>query len=595
MQIFRMNYRFPAIGDPQETSNMPVKPKDLLHQLAELQSALDGFSFDHLNTREARELKGSFEAFRQQLESRIWNPDATAAQPAATTLPSATDEASMLIATVSHDIRTPLNGILNFTELLEESGLQPEQAQYLGAIRTASHTLLEILNELLEYSKLNAGLDTPQQIPFSPEQVFQQVSYLCRTLIVDGEVKYGLHLQSKLPQTLLGDPSKLSQVLMNLLGNAIKFVRKGRIDLIVRAQRSGNTCRLYLEVADTGPGIPEAELPVIFEPFRQAGNSVENGKKGVGLGLSIVKKIIERQQGTISVESRVGKGTSFRFELEYQVPELQKEAVQPPAAAEEKPLSGYRVLIFEDDPLNRRMMETRLASWGCVVFSAHQPAYGLGLLQQELIDAVLMDLRMPEMDGYQVSRRIREDSRSAHIPIIAVTAHFTGDDRYKCREAGIDEVLLKPFAAEELRTLLLEKRKEGSGRRTIPTAGTETPSENWTLDGVWKECMGDLDMLEELTRLLKNNILEFFGKMKLHIANSDYAQIAAAAHKLKAGLKLIEANDWLEYVANMMARARQGRELLAIESDYEKMRLAYPQRERQLDMELSLIKTSHKK
>ena len=563
--------------------------------MAELQSALDGFSFDHLTAREARELKESFEAFRQQLESRIWNPNAPSEKQKSTPPTRDADEASMLIATVSHDLRTPLNGIINFTELLDESGLKAEQAQYVSAIRAASHSLMEILNELLEYSKLNAGLEKAEQIPFAPEQVLQQVSYLCRTLIVDGEVEYGLHLQSKLPQTLLGDPSKLSQILMNLLGNAIKFVRKGRIDLYVRVRCSGNSCKLQLEIADTGPGIPPAELPVIFNPYRQARQGNETRQQGVGLGLSIVKKLIERQHGTIEVDSQVGKGTRFRIELEYPIVEAKKLAEGAPAVEEVKPLSGYRILVFEDDPLNRKMMETRLSSWGCVVFTSHQAAYGLSLLQKEKIDAVLVDLRMPDMDGYEVSRRIRKDAGLAGLPIIAVTAHFTGDDRYACKEAGIDEVLLKPFAPEELHNLLLEQRKAKGGQSAKPIPAAETPEETWSLQGIWSECMGDLDMLEELTKLLKNNILEFFGRMKLHIANADYEQIGAAAHKIKAGLKLIEARDWLEYVARIMERARGQRELLVIEADYERMRLAYPKRETQLDMELSHIKTTHKK
>ena len=572
---------------------MPAKSKDLLHQLAELQSALEGFSFEELNTREARALKDSFETFRQQLETRIWNPEATMTSTPDASTPPTQDEASRLIASVSHDMRTPLNGIINFTDLLEESGLQADQTQYVGGIRTASHTLMEMINEMLEYAKLDAGFDKTEQIPFSPEQVLQQVSYLCRTLIIDGEVHFGLNIQGKLPPILHGDPSKLSQVLMNLLGNAIKFVGKGRIDLNANARYSGNTCRLLLEVADTGPGIPLAELPAIFDPYRQASPSKEIRQKGSGLGLSIVKKIIDRHKGQIEVESEVGKGTKFRIELEYPLPQ-EKEAGVTQEVASSKPLASYRVLVFEDDPLNMRMMESRLASWGCVVFPAQNAAYGLGLLQKEKIDAVLMDLRMPDMDGFQVSRRIREDSRLARIPIIAVTAHFTGEDRYKCKAAGIDEVLLKPFAAEEMQAILLEQKESAARLGTEGNAGTDTPLQTWTLQGVWEECMGDLDMLEELTRLLKNNILEFFGKMKLHIANADYSQIAAAAHKLKAGLKLIEANDWIEAVVAMMDRARKERELLAIEADYEKMRLSYPERERQLDRELTQIKMSNR-
>ena len=241
---------------------------------------------------------------------------------------------------------------------------------------------------------------------------------------------------------------------MNLLENAIKYTRQGTIELLVRAVPSKEGGTLEFEVSDTGSGIPEAELPFIFKPYYQAGLQSKAGAAGHGLGLSIVKKLIGEQNGSIEVSSRQGRGTTFRFRIPFEpVPaEGRPVRAEKPGFPSKGELSGVSVLIFEDNPLNQKLLESRLGQWGCTVFMADKVPAGMRLLQQECIDVILMDLRMPLMDGYQATAEIRARERSTgkHARIIALTAHAMKGDEEKALDAGCEDYVVKPLDEDEL-------------------------------------------------------------------------------------------------------------------------------------------------
>ncbi|WP_445382207.1 ATP-binding protein [Robiginitalea sp. IMCC43444] len=567
---------------------MPLKSKDLLDQIEDLQLALEHFSFANMKSEEAMQLKSTFQDFRKRLEDQIWKPEGRLPSPATESdspNSESKNESALLIATVSHEMRTPLNGIIGFTELLEEANLGKGQQEYVNAIRSASQSLLEIVNDLLEYSKLSAGLDKINSIAFEPLRLINEVGYLCRTLIVESDVHLEIQLESDFPRVLKGDPSKLSQILINLLGNAIKYVKKGRITLRVSHKIRGQQCEMHFCIEDTGVGIASEELPYIFNIYHQGKQPISSNRKGLGLGLSIVKKLIEQQDGKVSVKSRPGIGTTFKLAIPYSIVHTEVKATPEEKTLPKKELEGLRVFVFEDNPLNQKLIETRLKSWGCQVTSTDRVEYGLGLLKKLETDIILMDLRMPGMDGYQASAQIRthQNRNIRKIPIIAVTADFTAEDNRQFTESGIDDVILKPYSPDELFSKLKFYSTKSNSEATAteptrPDRSTEITGHSRDIDlsNLLDECSGDLDMLEELLGLFDNNILEFLGKVKLFLETSDYKGIAGAAHKVKAGLKLVEAEKLVELTETMHQLAKTGTGLHEIRRAFEMFINEYP-------------------
>ena len=285
--------------------------------LSKLENGLDNYSFSELNTKEASKLKKSFESFKNGLEAKVFGLTAPVAVVDEKEHNKPKERASM-IANVSHEIRTPLNGIVGFIELLQETELDPKQRQLVQAMHAASSNLTNIINELLEFSKLSSGHEVFENVPFHLKNLITEVAFLCDTLITDKKVKLVVDLDENLPENLMGDPSKLSQILLNLLGNAVKFVEKGKISLEV-AVKSNEKKKVYIQflVADTGIGIANDKLQYIFDSYKQAEDDTRIKYGGSGLGLSIVKEIVDRMAGLIAVKSTLGAGTTFKVTLPF--------------------------------------------------------------------------------------------------------------------------------------------------------------------------------------------------------------------------------------------------------------------------------------
>lgn len=573
---------------------MPIQSKDLLEQLADLQLALEGFSFDQLTAREATALKASFEQFRNHLETQLWKPSPgqghTHGHPIPQQQDQAPQETNSLIAAVSHDIRTPLNGIIGFSDLLREDTLSPKQREYAEAIGAASRSMLGMVNELLLYTRLKAGREAVVEVPFRISQILEEAGDFVKRSLGDRGVAFNTAISPQLPEVLVGDPSKLSQVLLNLFGNAVKYVSSGEITLEVKALRNPDTCTLSFEIRDTGIGIPADELPHIFKPYYQARQTPEVAGAGHGLGLSIVKKLIEQQGGRIGVESTVGAGTVFRFELPYKTGRSRELPQAPTMEPGQCRLQGARVLVFEDNPLNQKLLETRLKGWGCKVFHALKVPFGIRLLADQPIDLILMDLRMPEMDGFEAARRVRSHPSAGvrNIPIIAVTADFTAADSDRFRQSGLNDLILKPYSPEELYSKMAAYFRRGreQARDDSPLEKHRTAT-TVSLEDLERECMGNRDLLADLVGLLRNNLLEFAGRMKTHLGRKDLEAIKDAAHKIKPGLKMIRAGSLLGLVESIYKYSEQGRDLQQINLAYQEFLALYPQVEQALEIELN--------
>ena len=582
---------------------MAFKSRDLLDQLADLQLTLEGYSLQQLSVEEANALKKSFEEFRDQLESRLWNPKGSSRQDITGTPSLHSGDAEALIAAVSHDIRIPLNGIKGYTDLLLEGPLDPRQKQYVEVIHSASRTLCSILNELVLFSRLKDGSEDAVRIVFSPEALLNEAAQFARMLLKDKPVTVESDFSQGLPDRIAGDPSKLLRILMNLLENAAKYVHTGKVKLSARAVRKHGLCTLVLEVSDSGIGIPGDELPHIFKPYYQAKQEGSTAGQGHGLGLSIVKKLVEQQDGRIEVRSLEGRGSTFKVQLPYSCDD---RALPGESGAEEdrfaggKDLQGVRVLLFEDNPMNATLMIARLEQWGCTVHQASRVPLGIKVLEEEPIDLILMDLRMPQMDGFQATRRIRTHKAPEirRIPVLAVTADFTAAESEQYRDSGIDDVLLKPYDPRELHTKMARLCRPGpptvtNGLKSGPVGGNHNSEQQvLSLDYLVAECMGDMKVLEDMVGMFRNSLLEFAGKMKLFVPQEDYPAIAEAAHKVITGLKMVRAEKLLQLAEEIhqVADSRGPRDRIALA--YDQFLCAFPGLLNALEEELDQRKNS---
>lgn len=357
------------------------------------------------------------------------------------------------LAHMSHEMRTPMNAILGFAELALMNKPQGEQLDNLLKIDAAAKSLLRVIDDVLDFERVDAGKLKLEAIDFSLNEVLRNV----RDVVEGPALAKGLALRFKVddsltsrPMKLKGDPARIGQILMNLCSNAIKFTQSGSIEVAVRSEGvSDDGVMLLFEVRDTGIGISADVLARLFQPFTQADSSTTRRYGGTGLGLIICKRLVELMHGRIWIESEPGKGTAVFFTLRctisaHAAPEkaASSHALPPDAAV----LHGARVLVVDDHPVNRTLLAKLLKLAGAHALPANNGIDALNLLEQgAVVDLVLMDLRMPEMDGFECARRIRADARWAALPIIAVTASATTHEHARCMAAGMNDVLVKPI------------------------------------------------------------------------------------------------------------------------------------------------------
>ena len=382
---------------------------------------------------------------------------------------SARDEAveasnakSVFVATVSHELRTPLSGVIGTAELLLDTELAPDQREYAEIVRSSSEGLLVVINDILDYSKIEAG-----KLELDPGgfAVSEMIAESCASLLQvarEKGIRLEVHADPDLPGWLYGDAPRLRQVLINLLANAVKFTAEGQVTVQVSATPTTDSTRLRVAVNDTGIGIDDATLARLFQPFTQADNSTARRYGGTGLGLTISARLIELMGGTIGATSTPGVGSEFWFEVVLALTDHPEEHPQERfSALGERDAAGNLtdaaplVLVAEDNPVNQMLAVRQLDKCGYRTEVVANGNEALEATAHTSYAAVLMDCQMPEMDGYDASRQIRNRERTGeHLPIVATTAHSMSGDRDKCLAAGMDEYLSKPIRTIELRDTL---------------------------------------------------------------------------------------------------------------------------------------------
>ncbi|MBF0625633.1 MAG: response regulator [Magnetococcales bacterium] len=396
---------------------------------------------------------------------------------------------STFLATMSHEIRTPLNGVLGMAELLLDLDLPPTGRDYAQTILTSGNALLAIINDVLDYSKIEAEKLQLEAIPFNLHHLLQDLSLLFKGFAGKKAIDFELGLDARLPDWIVGDPTRLRQILVNLLSNAVKFTRKGRVTLEATPLTDANQGRalekpfyqradglvVRFEVLDTGVGISPEQFSKLFKSFEQADSSTTRRYGGTGLGLAITRKLVHLMQGEIDVESTLGVGTLFRVVLPVRpgtAPEEALPGTEPPAGMAMPP-RGARILVAEDDPINRAVLRGMLKRYELTVDYAENGRQAVALLSRKAYDLVFMDCQMPEMDGYaacQAFRRLEGPQR--HVPIVALTAFAMQGDREKCLAAGMDDHLPKPVTRHGVQSALLRWLTP-----EIPPAVTPTPGD----------------------------------------------------------------------------------------------------------------------
>ncbi len=362
------------------------------------------------------------------------------------------------LSTMSHEIRTPLNAIIGMSRLLSKTDPTDAQVEYIKALKVSGENLLRLINDILDFSKLEAGKMVTERIEFNPRD---QIEALVQTYTFSAKEKglsLKLEVDPNIPDTLIGDPTRINQVLTNLIGNAIKFTQEGGVTVRIKTLREDKE-KVVLEysVSDTGIGIPHNKLRSIFESFSQAEKSTTRQFGGTGLGLAISQKIARLLHSDINVKSTIGKGTTFSFALTLKkalpLDVQKKETDFNPAL-----LAGKKALIAEDNMLNRVVVKQNMKEWGIIVDEAEDGQEAVDKVMQEDYDILLMDLQMPVMDGYKATRLIRQlqDKKKSQIPIVALTASALLDVRSQVYEYGMNNVLMKPFKPEELQKMIYD-------------------------------------------------------------------------------------------------------------------------------------------
>ena len=348
------------------------------------------------------------------------------------------------LATMSHEIRTPMNGVLGMAETLSATNLDTHQREYLHIITRSVESLLNIINDILDYSKITSSTLELEAVPVDLEQVLGDIHSLMRTTADNQGIDLEFDVDPSAAGYFLGDPTRIRQIVLNLVGNAIKFTQRGSVRLTCRGSEFGEWCNLEIKIRDSGIGIPADRLGAIFRQFEQADNSTTRRFGGTGLGLAISRKLTRMMGGDITVKSAEGKGSTFTVLMN--LPRCEKPVAATVVGPAELPNFGLRALVAEDNKFNQVVVRSLARRIGITVDLAENGADAVRMIGDAEYDLILMDIRMPVMNGYEATARIRSrgDER-ARIPILAVTAEATKADIQQCLDAGMDAHLAKPL------------------------------------------------------------------------------------------------------------------------------------------------------
>ncbi|SDG81891.1 ATP-binding protein [Psychroflexus sediminis] len=443
------------------------------------------------------------------------------------------------LSNMSHEIRTPLNAIIGFSDILKKENLNHTQFDHVDTISKAGENLLSIINDILDLSKIESGKFLLDHSPFNPGKVLKTLYQVQNDKASEKNITLKNEIDDSLPQLVLGDEFRFSQIIINLVNNAIKFTHEGYVKVSASADiLDDSNCILKIKVQDSGIGIPEDKQEMIFERFTHADTTTSQKFGGTGLGLNIVKLLVENFNGSLSLESKTGQGSTFSVSLPFGI-EHELEEVKQEAIPTHKFIQG-KILLFEDNPLNQKLVRKIISDLGHELTIVSNGLEGVNWLKNnKAVDLILMDLRMPEMDGFQATSIIRNELK-LNIPIIAMSAHSLAQGKTKCIEYGMNDFLSKPFKLDDL-NLKIQTALHGKKPLISLTSGSseQSPDKLYDLKELELLASDNKEFIKEMLEVFITETPEELLSIQNGILQKDYETIYQTSHKLKSSYDVI--------------------------------------------------------
>jgi PAS domain S-box-containing protein len=495
---------------------------------------------------------------RELIEARVAAELATAiAEEAQSTAEEATRIAKdavkakqQFLSNMSHEIRTPMNAIIGFTRVLLKTDLSAKQKEYLTAIKMSGDALIVLINDILDLAKVDAGKMTFEQTPFKMASSIAAMLQLFETKIQEKNLALVKEYDKEIPEVLVGDPARLHQIIMNLVGNAVKFTSRGQITVSARFVReTEEQAIIEFAVKDTGIGIPADKLDKIFENFQQATNGTARTYGGTGLGLAIVKQLVESQGGSINVQSVIEEGSVFSFTLGFQKTKtktvLEEVMIEPDAG-----IKNIRVLVVEDMALNQLLMKTLLDDFGFERDIVSNGKLAIEKLVTNSYDIILMDLQMPEMNGFEATEYIR-NTLNSQVPIIALTADVTTVDLAKCKAVGMNDYIAKPVDEGLLYSKIVGLIKKPMFMTRVNSHDMiRVRATKYTdLAYLMRRTKSDPKLMMEMISLYLEQTPPLVKSMKQAIQEKDWKSLQASVHKMIPSFSIVGISPEFENMA----------------------------------------------
>lgn len=494
------------------------------------------------------------------------------AEIAATAAENAVKAKQQFLSNMSHEIRTPMNAIIGFAKVLSKTALTEKQKEYLNAIKLSGSSLIVLINDILDLAKVDSGKMSFEKTPFRMASSLLAMLHLFDIKVQEKNLRMIKEYDDNIPDVLLGDPARLHQIILNLVSNAVKFTSEGTIVVSVRMiLEDEDAVTIEFSISDTGIGIEQSKLGLIFDNFHQASTGTSRLYGGTGLGLAIVKQLVKGQGGSINVDSTIGEGTNFRFILSFLKTNEDAENDTEFVVLDDE-IKNIQVLVVEDIPLNQLLMKTLLEDFGFERDIASNGKIAIEMLEKKSYDIILMDLQMPVMNGFEATEHIRKKMHSK-IPIVALTADVTTVDLNKCQAVGMDDYITKPVDEKLLYSkivgLVLKPKKEYKKKKRNVIESKKTVD----LSNLRRITKSNSDTMLEMISLYLEQTPPIIKVIKESLHNKDWNLLQKSVHKMIPSFSIVGIHEDYEKMARkvieMAKLQKKGKELNELVSQLE--------------------------